>query len=250
MKKIFFVALLWSISLTVFAQDDSTASSQSDESTAYRYTPSPDFPGALIIDWGINYFDENSGIMDVKPWSSPTINIYYMYDQRLGDSRFSVNIGAGVGSEKYTFNSAVTFTDSLRTTIVQPIDTIPFFQNVTGVKKSQIVVNYIDIPLEFRVHSRKNDHKRSFYLAVGGKIGFRMAAKTKVVYSEFGTTKKFKDLYHFNANAVRYGATARIGYGPVNLWGYYGFNSFFTGNKTAGINNPNTFSFGISLSTF
>lgn len=251
MKQVFFIAILIGLSTSIFAQDNTESKKDSESSPAYRYTPSPDFPGALVIDWGINYFDNNSGIMDADPWKSPTFNIYYMYAHRLGDSRFSVNFGAGVGNEKYTFKAPVTFSDSLTTTIIQPIDTVPFFDNkIIALKKTQMVINYIDFPLEFRVHSRKNDHKRAFYLAIGGKIGFRFAGKTKIVYSEYGTQKKFKDLYHFNVNAVRYGATARIGYGPVNFWGYLALNDFFTGNKTVGIENPNTFSFGISLATF
>ncbi len=244
MKQAFLVVILMGLGTSLWAQE------KTEPSTSYRYTPSPDFPGALVIDWGINYFDVNSSIMDIKPWSSPTLNLYYMYDIRLGESRFSVNIGAGIGNEKFTFNDDVTFTDSLKITIVDSIANIPYFENIGGVEKTQMVINYFDIPVEFRIHSRKNDHKRSFFLAIGGKIGFRMAGKTKIIYSEYGTTKKFKDLYHFNVNAVRYGATVRLGYGPFNFWGYYGFNQFFTGNKTEGIINPNTFSFGISLATF
>ncbi len=250
MKQLFFIAIIMSLGTSVIAQDNSEATEESKESTAYRYTPSPDFPGALVIDWGINYFDGNSAIMDTKAWSSPTLNIYYMYAKRLGASRFSVNIGFGVGNEKYSFENNVTFADSLGRTRVDSIVNVPFFNTANSIKKTQMVINYFDIPLEFRIHSRKNDHKRSFFLAVGGKIGFRVAGKTKIVYSEFGTTKKFKDLYHFNVNAVRYGATARIGYGPFNFWGYLGLNDFFTGNKTIDLKNPSTFSFGISLAAF
>ncbi len=251
MKHAFFVIVLMSLSGSIVAQDNDTTSNDSKESTAYRYTPSPDFPGALVIDYGINYFDKNSPIMDTDPWKSPTLNVYYMYAFRIGEeSRLSFNIGAGVGSEKYTFKAPVTFTDSLSITVVDSIVNVPYFNNISSLKKSQMVINYIDIPMEIRIHSRKNDHKRAFYIAIGGKIGFRFAGKTKVVYSEFGSKKKFKDLYNFNVNAVRYGATARIGYGPINFWGYLGLNDFFTGNKTAGIRNPNTFSFGLSLSTF
>ena len=251
MKQLFFIAIIMSLGTSVFAQDDSELKKDSEASTAYRYTPSPDFPGALVLDWGINYFDNNSSIMDTDPWKSPTLNLYYMYAFRMGESsRFSFNIGAGVGNEKYTFKAPITFTDSLSITIVDSIANVPHFQTASGYKKTQMVINYIDIPMEIRVHSRKNDHKRAFYLAIGGKIGFRFAGKTKIVYSEFGTEKKFKDLYHFNVNSIRYGATARIGYGPINFWGYMGLNDFFTGNKTAGIKNPNTFSFGLSLATF
>ena len=252
MKHVFFVIVLMGLGGLVIAQDNSgEAKKDSKESTAYRYTPSPDFPGALVIDYGINYFDKNSAIMDTDPWKSPTLNVYYMYAFRMGEeSRLSFNIGAGVGSEKFTFKAPITFTDSLQITVIDSITNVPHFGNISTLKKTQMVINYIDIPMEIRIHSRKKDHKRAFYLALGGKIGFLFAAKTKVVYTEFGNTKKFKDLYNFNVNAVRYGATARIGYGPINFWGYLGLNNFFTGNKTAGIRNPNTFSFGLSLSTF
>ncbi len=252
MKHAFFVIVLMSLGgFSAIAQDTDTATDDSKESSAYRYTPSPDFPGALVVEYGINYFDNNSAIMDTDPWKSPTLNLYYMYAFRIGkESRLSFNIGAGVGSEKYTFKAPITFTDSLSITIIDSLSNVPFFKNAGSFKKTQMVINYLDIPMEFRIHSRKKDHKRSFYLALGGKVGFRIAGKTKVVYSEFGTTKKFKDLYHFNVNAIRYGATAKIGYGPINFWGYLGLNDFFTGNKTKGMKNPNTFSFGLSLSTF
>ncbi len=248
MKHVFFVVIIMGLSNTIFAQDSADSTRQS---TSYRYTPSPDFPGALVVEYGINYFDNNSAIMDIDSWKSATLNLYYMYAFRIGEeSRLSFNIGAGIGNEKYSFKGPVTFADSLSITIVDSLSNMPFFNNAGNFKKSQMVINYIDIPMEFRIHSRKNDHKRAFYLAVGGKIGFRFASKTKIVYSEFGETKKFKNLYHFNVNAIRYGATARIGYGPINFWGYLGLNNFFTGNKTAGINNPTMFSFGLSLSTF
>lgn len=245
MKQAFLVLLFVGVVSTTWAQDTKDASS-----TAYRYTPSPDFPGSITIDYGLSYFDDNSAIMDVKPWKSPTLNIYYMYPFRMGASRFSFNAGAGIGTEKYSFNSGVTFVDIDGITEVDSLTKIPFFENISGLKKTQVVVNYFDIPIEFRVHSRKNDHKRSWFLAVGGKVGFRMGSKTKVVYEEFDSKKKYKNLYDYNISAVRYGASARIGVGPFSFWGYYGFNSFFANDKVSGINNPNTFSFGISLSTF
>ena len=245
MRRAFLAFLLVGVSSTVWAQD-----TKDTTSLAYRYTPSPDFPGAIVIDYGFNYFDKNSAVMDTDPAKSPTLNLYYMYAFRMGASRFSFNTGIGIGSEKYSFNSPITFVDDNGITSVDSLTNIAFFSNLTGYKKTQVVVNYFDIPVEFRVHSRKNDHKRSWFLAVGGKIGFRMAGKTKVVYEEFDSKKKYKNLYHYNVNALRYGASARVGIGPFSIWGYYGFNGFFTDNKTSGLENPNTFSLGISLSTF
>jgi hypothetical protein len=244
MKRTFLVVILTGLCLTSIAQDNTSSTNVN------RYTPSPDFPGSVVIDYGFSYFDNNSAIMDVKPGKSPTLNIYYMYPFRLGASRFSFNVGAGIGSEKYSFNAPVTFVDDAGVTLVDSLKNLSFFNNTSGYNKTQVVVNYFDIPLEFRVHLRKNDHKRSWYLAVGGKIGVRLAAKTKVLYKEFDTDKKIKDLYNYNISTFRYGASARVGIGPFSIWGYYGLNPFFIENKTSGIKNPNTFSLGISLSTF
>ena len=173
-----------------------------------------------------------------------------MFPFRMGASRFSFNVGGGIGSDKYTFNSPVTLVDISGITGVDSLINISYFDNISGYKKTQLVSNYFDIPLEFRVHSRKNDHKRSWFLAVGGKVGFRMASKTKVVYQEFGSKKKYKDLYNYNLSPVRFGAIARLGVGPFSFWGYYSFNSFFTNDKITGIDNPTTFTLGMSLSTF
>jgi len=244
MKQAFLVFILTGLSISLMAQEDSISSA------SYRHTPSPDFAGALVVDYGVSFFDKNSAIMDTELWKSPTINVYYMYPFKIKSSRFSFNVGAGIGTEKYTFSSPVTFVDSLNVTLIDTIAYLPFFENISGVKKSQVVTNYFDIPLEFRIHSRKNDHKRSFVLALGGKVGFRFATKAKVVYSEFEVDKKYKSLYHYNVNAVRYGASARLGIGPFTIWGYYGLNQFFGGDKISGVNNPKTYSFGISLATF
>jgi len=127
--------MLMGMGSSVFAQDNAEPAKDSKESTAYRHTPSPDFPGALVLEYGINYFDKNSPVMDTKPWGSPTLNLYYMYNARLGDSRFSVNIGVGVGSEKYTFNAPITFTDSLQITVIDSIKNIPYFSNISALKK-------------------------------------------------------------------------------------------------------------------
>jgi len=244
MKQAFLVVILMGFSISLMAQEDSIVSASN------RDTPSPDFSGAIVVDYGVNFFDQHSEIMNNEMFKSPTINVYYMYPFKIKSTRFSFNVGGGIGTEKYTFTSPVTFVDSVNVTLVDTIANLSYFENIGAVNKSQMVTNYFDIPFEFRVHSRKNDHKRSFYLALGAKVGFRFANKTKVVYSEFEQDKTFKSLYHYNVNAVRYGASARLGIGPFTIWGYYGLNKYFAVNKISGFNNPNTYSFGISLAAF
>jgi hypothetical protein len=243
MKKFLLLVVCFAVFNTGWAQDD-------DSNKTKPSTPSPDFPGALNIEYGLNYFYENSREMRTNPWRSATINVYYTYPVKLGNSRFSFNPGVGVGSEKFGFEDKVSFLDSGNLTVLKPIAELARFDTLMSFKQTQLVANYIDIPLEFRVHSRKTDHKRSFFLAIGGKVGFNFDAKTKIKYQEFGRSKTYKDKYHWNVNSVRYGATARLGYGPFNIWFYYSGSKLFRGNKAANMQNPAMWSWGISMATF
>jgi len=243
MKKLLLLLILLPIINTAWAQDE-------DLKDVIKSTPSPDFPGALVFEYGLNYLINPTHEMRTNPWKSATMNVYYMYPIQIGESRFSVSPGIGVGSEKYGFEDPVTLQDSLGFTLLRNIRDLPRFIALTDVRQSQLVANYGDFLLEFRVHTLKDDHKRSWFLAVGGKIGVNFDAKTKIKYSEFGSQKTYKDKYHFNINSFRYGFIARIGYGPFNAWYYLSGSDLFRGNKTLNFNNPTMWSFGISLATF
>lgn len=243
MKKYLILLLFVSILGTTWAQE-------TNETEVKRSTPSPDFPGSLVLEYGLNYLTNPTPSMRTNPYTSITLNVYYMYPLKIKDSRFSVNPGIGVGSEKFGFEDPVTFFDSLGFTLLTNIRDHPRYNNIGEVKKTQFIANYIDFPLEFRVHLFKDDHDRSLFFAVGGKIGVNFYAKTKIKYSELGSNKIEKDKFHFNVNSFRYGLTARFGYGPINAWYYYSGSQLFRGNKTPNMNNPGMWSFGLSMSTF
>jgi len=243
MKKILVLLITMSVLNTGWAQDKETGKVKTS-------TPSPDFPGSVVLEYGLNYFYENSYEMRTNPWKSATINAYYTYPVQIKESRFSFNPGVGVGSEKFGFESSVSFIDSANLTVMKPIAELARFDTLMTFSQTQFVANYIDIPMEFRVHTRKNDHKRSWYLAVGGKIGFNFDAKTKIKYQEFGRSKTYKDKYNWNVNSFRYGALARIGLGPINAWFYVSGSKLFRGNRSENMENPAMWSFGLSLATF
>jgi outer membrane protein with beta-barrel domain len=241
MKKILLLLVLVSLFNSVWAQDDKKVKAS---------TPSPDFPGALVFEYGLNYLVNNDNSMRTNPYRSATINVYYMYPVQIGKSRFSVSPGIGVGSEKFGFEDPVSFLDSASNTWLKDVVDLPRFANATSVKRTQFIANYVDFPLEFRVHSIKDDHKRSWFLAVGGKIGVNFYAKTKIKYTEDGSNKTYKDKYHFNVNSFRYGLIGRIGYGPINFWYYYSGSQLFRGNTTPNMSNPTMWSFGVSMAAF
>ena len=243
MKKILLLLVLASMFNNVWAQEEEKAKVKAS-------TPSPDFPGSLVFEYGLNYLINPTHEMRTNPWQSATLNLYYMYPIQIGKSRYSVNPGFGFGSEKYGFEDPVSYLDSASRTWLKNIKDLPRFENMTSVKRTQFIAYYIDFPLEFRVHSIKDDHKRSWFLAVGGKIGINIGAKTKIKYTELGSSKKYQDHYHFNVNSFRYGFVARIGLGPINAWYYYSGSKLFRGNKTPNMENPNMWSFGLSLAAF
>ena len=246
MRKIFFYILITTFSGAALAQTENNTEAKVEP----RSTPSPDFPGEFIIDYGINYFIDAAPTMETKVWRSPTVNVYYGYPVNFGESRFSFNPALGIGLESFAFSAPVTLFDSLGITILEPIEDLPQYKLATDITYSKMSTTYIDLPLEFRVHSRRNDPKRSWFLSLGGKVGILINSKTKIKYAENGVVKLNKNKYNYQVNSYRYGAVARIGYGPVSFWGYYRGNIFFKGNKTSGFPNPGMFSFGISLSTF
>jgi len=243
MKKLLILFLLVPVFTTSWAQTE-------DKKTTKGATPSPDFPGAIVFEYGLNYLVDNDHSMRTNPWKSATFNVYFTYPVQINDSRFAVIPGIGIGTEKYGFEDPVTFFDSLGFTILDNVVNLPEFANISEVKQSQFIANYVDFPLELRVHSRIDDHKRSFFVGIGGKIGVNFAAKTKVKYAEYGNNKTSKNQYHYNVNSFRFGAVARLGYGPISGWFYYSGSKLFRGNTSVNFNNPSMWSFGLSLATF
>ena len=163
MRKLFFYILLASISGAAIAQDENNT----EPNNLTRSTPSPDFPGEFIVDYGLNYFIEPTSEMTTDVWRSPTWNIYYAYPLQINESRFSFNPSVGLGMESFAFSTPVTLVDDGGITDLVYIEDIPQYQDLTDLTYTKLSTTYIDMPLEFRIHSRKYDPKRSWFIALG-----------------------------------------------------------------------------------
>ena len=115
---------------------------------------------------------------------------------------------------------------------------------------SKLAANYLDLPVELRFNSKKNDHRRSFKVALGGKIGVLISSKTKIKYKEEGTTIKLQNKQDFNLNKFRYGVQGRVGFGGFSLFLYYGISELFENNKGPQGTPVTTLNFGISIAGF
>jgi hypothetical protein len=130
---------------------------------------------------------------------------------------------------------------------------------IPGIKKSHLITNYIEIPLELRYSTNPDDPARSFKISVGGRIGYMYDSFSKIKYKEDGEVKKIKNKEDFNLNKIRYGLSARIGVGNISLFGYYNLSPLFEEGKglsdiisteNSVKNDFSTLTIGISLASF
>lgn len=217
MKKILTI-----IYLLLFIQ----VSSHASDSTATEVQLNPKKSGAaILIDFGFNNLYNVKDPYKLKFLGSRGLNVYYMYQLRLGYF-FSINPGLGLGFDNYSFQNENLRLSPSNGALNAALDTtskINYF-------KSRLSCTYVDAPLEIRFKSSQNN-KKAFHIAVGGKIGVLINSKTKYKFEENNITIKQKQISNLYVNPVRYGLTGRIGYGLFQVFAYYSLNPLFQKNK-------------------
>jgi hypothetical protein len=246
--KIASLVILLGISIPVLAQEE----------TPKKFSRRPDIPGTFALEFGFNSALSAPTEFSLGFYGSRSVNLYYQYDMRILKSNFSFVPGIGLSLERFKFNNDNTLGydgADLESIVMVP----PATSGIPGIKKSQLITNYIDVPLEIKYSTNPDDPARSFKISVGGRIGFMYDSFTKIKYKEDGESKKIKNKEDFNLNKVRYGLTARIGVGNFSLFGYYNLTPLFEEGKglsdtidaqTKVKNDFNTLTIGISLASF
>lgn len=211
----------------------------------------PDIPGIFTVEFGFNRDIGGPSEFELGFFGSRTANIYYQYDFRLFNSPFSIVPGVGLSLERFAFKNDYTIQDSDgNISMLAPTATGAY----PGIKRSLLVTNYIDVPVEIRYTVNADDPTRSFKVGVGGRIGYMYDSFAKIKYSENSQTKLIKDKQDYNLNKVRYGLIGRMGFGNVTFFGYYNLSPLFEKGKGLQTNNVsndfNTWTVGISLASF
>jgi hypothetical protein len=233
------------------------ASGQTDTAPTTVTTPTkrysrPDIPGTFAIEIGVNNALDKPSKFDLGFWGSRTINLYYSYDLRLFKSKMSLVPGIGFSFERFKFKNEAVMTvypngDSLK--LITAADA-----GFSNLKKSMLITNYIDVPIELRYSSRPDDPTRSFKLGVGYRLGYMIESYTKLKYSEDGETRKLKDTQGFHLQRFRHGVFAKVGVGNISLFGYYNLSPLFEAGKGPVEKKVaadfNTFTLGISFASF
>ncbi len=236
----------------LFIAFSSGVMAQSEPKAIEKRKGRPNIPGTFAVDLGFNVPSETASF-NTSIFGSRTLNVYYYYDYQLGKSKFSVHPGVGFGLERYKFNNDRTLgyisgTNPFDTLRMVPVSSL--FTNSIKVKKSGLITNYFDIPVEFRFSSNPDDPGRSFKVSLGFKVGILYDSYTKIKYSQDGEVKKIKDKQNYNLNPFRYGVSLRVGAGNVSVFSYYSLTPLFKDKKGPDGAEITNFTVGLTLAAF
>ncbi len=174
------------------------------------------------------------------------LNIYLMMDFAFKtDPRFSVGIGAGIGSSNIYF-------DKMEPQIAGTTTELQFkdVSDTTHYKKYKLSNTWVEAPIEFRYMAHPDNPNKSFKAAVGIKVGTMLNAHTKgknLQNSSNQTINSYimKESSKRYFNSLRMGASARVGYGAFSLFADYQINSLIKENLGPQVH---PFSIGLQIS--
>lgn len=163
------------------------------------------------------------------------LNVYFMLDLPFkSDPRFSVGIGAGIGSSSINFDKMEPQIAGTGATFVfnDMADSTTYSSRF---KKFKMVEAWAEAPVEFRWVANPENSNKSWKAGVGIKIGTMLNAHTKGknLQNNAGQTINsftLKESSKRYFNSLRLAATARVGYGPFNLYMAYQVNSLIKEN--------------------
>lgn len=230
----FFLSFILSFPLFVFGQEE----------TNKEKVGRPDIPGTFLAELGFNMPLGASDDFDAGFFGSRTINIYYQYDIPLFESRFVFSPGIGFGLDRFKFKNNYTMDYESGT------DVLIMTKSELDISKSQLITDYLDVPIELRYINNPSNPSGSFKVAVGFRAGVLFSSFTKIKYKEDSETIKEKTKRNWNLNNFRYGVYGKIGVGNVSLFGYYNLSTLFKNGEGPDGKDINNLTFGISFAVF
>ncbi len=176
-----------------------------------------------------------------QQWYGRGVNVGLVYDHPFTDNgSVSGAIGVSFASHNYYLNAIVNRFDSAETNYSE-------FKVVgdTILAKGKISVNYVDVPLELRFRGKENDKGLRWKFAVGGKVGYLVNVHEKIIDDQ---GIKIKTYNYPNVTELRYGLTARAGYGAIMVSAFYSLTPFFEPSNS--LSKKHSFSVGVSIVPF
>lgn len=238
MKKLLALFLVFSLAVSAMAQDSTTVAPhpKKEKKEKREKKPKKDWSKVsmsnrandhFLIQFGYNGWTQTTDSMNTRGLPH-SFNMYFMFDLPFKtDPRFSVGIGAGLGTDNVYFSKTyIDIAGNSNSTLV--------FQDVSNAehyKKYKLETTYLEAPVELRFSSNPLNSNKSWKGAVGLKVGTLLAASTKgkTLLNSSGQTLnsiivKEKSKRFFNS--TRLAVTGRIGYGILSLYASYQINAF------------------------
>jgi len=192
------------------------------------------------VEMGINSFAKadykgfTPNFMDLNQNKSFEVGVNFLrYSIGLQKDKRNVGLVTGLGLTYNDYRFSNDYTIENDNGLVKPI-----LLNKSGLSKSKLSTTYLTVPLMLEFQIPVNGHDKRLYFSGGVIGGLKVGSHTKV--KQDGNKSKSRD--DFNINPFRYGATARLGYKGINLFGTYYFSTFFKNSR-----GPELFPFTIGI---
>ena len=184
----------------------------------------------------VNYNGITPNFMDLNHNKSCEVGINLL-QYNIGFQKEKRNIGLvtglGLTLNDYRFSNPYTIENS--NGIVSPVEL-----EEHGLSKSKLSTGFLTVPLLMEFQIPVKGHHKGFYISGGFLGGLKLGSHTKVKLNG----EKLKNHDDFNINPFRCGATTRIGYRGLNLYGTYYFTPLFKDGRGP---EMNPFTIGICL---
>ena len=171
---------------------------------------------SLVLPPGEEFMDLNTG----KSWNW-NLNVA---DFGIGLGTNYVGIVSGLGFEfiNYNFDGQNSIMKEDGTGNI--VEYVPPFAGF--ITKSKMNITYMTVPLLMEFQIPVGHHDR-IHFSAGVIGGLKLWSNTKIKYTEAGDKSKEKNKSDFNLSPLRWGVTARAGYGGVSVFANYYMNSLF-----------------------
>lgn len=185
-------------------------------------------------------------VVDLKTFNRG-VNIATTYNFPIENTAMSFDIGLGLGIHNLYHENTL---DKNEEGIME-FGQIPDPDDLSSIDKVQVEnaklsFTYLDVPMELKLETESN-----LRVAIGFKAGMLINSLNKYKGTNFMEDEnemvKIKEKDLANTNKYRYGATLRLGYKWINLYGHYSLSKVFEENQ-----GPEIYplSVGISLVKF
>ncbi len=186
----------------------------------------------IFVDVNTDHWLNTADSIKYKIIRARGANVYMRYDIPFKNTKFGFTPAIGLGSFNMGSNASFTWgvDDTTRINILS-----------SDYKVNKLVVNYVEVPLEFFYMSRSKNPLR---IALGVKGGYLISSHTK--YKK-DSSLKVKEYYVGNLMSYRFGPTIRASYGWFGLQGFYSLTPLF--EKGLGP-DATPFSVGITIAPY